>query len=627
MAADFPTRQHEADFPRAASARRSPWWLPPAVVVGLLLVYALLEHFLSIGSLFGGWSVPKVFPEEGKPVVLVMELGELPEWRPASWAELFGKARQVTLRQALVALQVAQDDPQVRGLYLRLRASSLGWAKREELAEAVREFRSRGKFVYAFLEVGADGDYYLALEADSIFVPQGGLLELNGFAAEGLFFADLFQKLGITYHVEQFEEYKSAGEPFARRSFSPAARQNLHELLQQRYRALVARIEQRRRIPEAVLRQRVFPAGLQIPDSLKSWGLIDAVVHETEVQSFIARRLGIKDTLRVSEHLLQLSRYLNSKAVKRWQSRAAESPAIAIVYGVGGIVPGRQSEDFWSEPQIASEDFIETLRKAEQDEKVGAIIVRLDSPGGSILASDAIWTELRRIAQRKPVYASMSDVAASGGYYLAMACDTIVAHPATLTGSIGVILALPNVAGTLQKLGIGVDTVLSNPEAYFASPLLPYNQRQKERFHQIGADYYQLFLRKVAARRGMELEAVRERARGRVWTGADAYRMGLVDTLGGLGTAIALAKRRLGIPPEKPVAVREYPRRKEPWEVLVDLLTEEAVDEPQGVFSAALEALPRQLRGAVGYGIWLGMLARREPVLAALPPWWTLVLE
>ncbi len=629
MTTDFPSRQTPADFPTPASSprRKTPWWIPPVVVLGLLALATLLSVLLPSDTPPIG--LPRLtFPRidltlqtaQHKPAVLLLELGDLPEWHQPSLGELFGATPHVTFCDALTALQIAQHDPNIGGLYLRLTGSTLGWARQEELWDAIDAFRRSGKFVYAYLEFGSEGEYALALAADSIFMPREGLLELNGFAALGLFFPGLLQKLGVEYYVEQFEEYKAAGEPLARRSFSPAARENLRDLLQHRYRRFVSRIEQRRGIPETTLRQRVFRQGLQEPDSLQAWGLIDGIVHETELLTLMARRLQLRDTAQIHKHLLRFGRYLTSSAVRRWKQKAAQRPAIALVYGLGAIVPGKA--DPWSEPQIAAEDFIKTLRAAADDEDVGAIILRIDSPGGSVLASDAIWTELRRIAQRKPIYASMGDVAASGGYYLALGCDTLIAHPSTLTGSIGVILALPNVAGTLHKLGLEADTVLTNPEAFFAHPFFPYEKAAKQRIHAIAHGIYERFLEKVALRRQMDREQVRKRARGRVWTGEEAWHLGLVDTLGGLSTALALAKQRLAIPEDQPVALRIFPRHKTPWELFLELVnSEETAAEGRSTVAQSVSVLPPRLRSVARYVLQLWHISLREPVMMALP-WW-----
>lgn len=627
MAADFPSRQGSPEFPTPPSAprRKTPWWIPPAVVIGLLLLAVLLNLLLPLDTAPIG--LPRLTPPRleftfrtTEPAVLLLELGDLPEWQQPTMGELFGAAPRATFSDALTALQVAQHDKRIRGLYLRLTGSALGWARQEELWDALDAFRRSGKFVYAYLESGSEKDYTLALAADSIFMPREGMLELNGFAALGLFFPGLLQKLGVEFYVEQFEEYKSAGEPFARRSFSPAARENIRDILQHRYRHFISRIEQRRGISETTL-QRVFHQGLQEPDSLQAWGLIDGIAYETEVLNLIARRIQLRDTAQIRKHLMSLGRYLNSTAVRRWKQKAAQRPAIAVVYGLGGIVTGKA--DPWEGPQIAAEDFIEALRQAADEEAVGAIILRIDSPGGSVLASDAIWTELRRIAQRKPLYASLGDVAASGGYYLALGCDTIVTHPGTVTGSIGVIVALPNVAGTLSKLGLQADTVLSNPEAFFLHPFFPYEKKAKQRIHTIAHGIYQRFLDKVALQRQMDRQQVRERARGRVWTGEEARRLGLVDTLGGLSTAVELAKRRLGIPEEQPVAVHSFPRRKGVWDLLFELLNEQETSA-EGRRAHLVSTLPLQLRPVARYVLQLWQISQSEPVLMALP-WWMLL--
>ncbi len=629
MNTNFPSGQTTPDFPTLPSTqqRKTPWWLPPLIVIGLIVVAGVLGLLLPSDIPFSPFQFPRLSMPREEPSVLLLELGDLPEWRQATIAELFGKRKEVTFSEVLTALQVAQEDPSVRGLYLRLIGTELGWAKLEELRDALVAFRQSGKFIYAYMDVGAEKDYALALAADSIFMPSEGFLKLSGFAAVGVFLPGFLQKLGVTAYVEQFEEYKSAGEPFARHSFSPAARENIRAILAHRYHRFLKWVEQRRGISASTLQQRVFPQVLHRPDSLKAWGLIDGIAHETEVRNLIAHRLSLRDTLQVSKRLISIARYLGSTAVRKWHQREVKKPAIAIVYGVGGIVPGRGPGDPFSEPTIASDDFIAALREAERNEDVGAIIVRLDSPGGSALASDAIWTELRRIARHKPLYASLSDVAASGGYYLAVGCDTIIAHPSTLTGSIGVIFIMFNFAGTAQKLGVGIDTVGSNPEAFsLATPFIPYSERERQRFRTLGAAIYQHFLQVVSQQRRMSLEQIRERARGRVWTGEEAFRVKLVDTLGGLSTAIALAKRRLGIAPEKPVRILEFPRRKEPLELLLELFQVEPTDDTRKAFlSATFGSVPRHFRRYALSTLQLWELSQREPIVKVLP-WWALPL-
>lgn len=598
------------------SAQRSGWrrwWVPLLVVSGLLSLLLLLLTLIGVTTVLRRFESAFQTAELPKGrSFLLLELTDLPEWQPGA---LLPSGAKPTLWQALAALRFAREDEDVAGLYLRLGATQLGWAKLAELGAAIDSFRAAGKPVYAYLEVGAERDYAIALHADSIFMPREGLLELSGFAATGLFWTELLDKLGIRYHVEQFEEYKSAGEPFVRRSFSPAARQNLQELLAERYRAFVELVSQRRGISEERLRT-LFSQALHTADSLLAQGLIDGVLYESELLARLARRIGRKDTLaeQVRRSFFPIAAYAERALEKRSSRRY---PAIAVVYAVGGIVPGRGRDFPFSGPVVASEDFIPELQRAAADEEVGAIILRIDSPGGSVLASDAIWTELRRIAQRKPVYASMSDVAASGGYYLAMGCDTIVAEKQSLTGSIGVIIAIPNLSGTAGKLGIAVDTVQSNPGALFLSPLLPFAPAQLERLHRLGEQFYRNFLTRVAQRRGMHPDSLRPIAKGRVWSGHAAYRLGLVDTLGGLQTAIALAQRRLGIPSERFPRIKEFPRRKD----LLELLLEQfSATERSAAMPELVRLLPPALQRKLEQAVLLWKLSWSEPILALLPP-------
>ncbi|MFW6232887.1 MAG: signal peptide peptidase SppA, partial [Bacteroidota bacterium] len=289
--------------------------------------------------------------------------------------------------------------------------------------------------------------------------------------------------------------------------------------------------------------------------------------------------------------------------------------------------------DAWTnEQQIYSEDFVENLRDAADNDKVKAIILRIDSPGGSVIASEEIWKEVQRVSKEKPVYASMSDIAASGGYYIAMACDTIIAHPSTMTGSIGVIVSLPNFDGTLDKLDITVDTISTGPAAQDLNLMMPFDERQKEKLHIISKNIYQRFVSKAAKARGMDFEEMRSLAKGRVWTGADAKEKNLVDVLGDFGDAINLAKKRIGIEDTMRVYVQIYPRPQDDIEALLKIfgLNETSADADINTLAARLNidpmkmtkiwnSLPSSVKKQVVYQTALMDISSRERVMVALP--------
>ncbi|MCX6140478.1 MAG: signal peptide peptidase SppA [Candidatus Kapabacteria bacterium] len=312
-----------------------------------------------------------------------------------------------------------------------------------------------------------------------------------------------------------------------------------------------------RKLDEAKVRS-LMDVGMYVPDSLKSYNLIDGFAREAELKERIHRRLNPDDsTEHPSLRTVTISQYMNSKAAK---SDDVSGKGIAIVYASGPISSGKNTNPF-DASGIYSKTLIRDLRAARDDDDVDAIILRIDSPGGSAYASDEIWAEIREIRLKKPIYASMSDVAASGGYYIAMACDTIIAHPATITGSIGVIMAIPNFSGTMGKIGVTMDTVSFGRSANFMNPLMPITDQDKGQFHALGEGIYRRFVQKVADSRKKDYESTRLLARGRVWTGEAALSAGLIDVAGGLNDAIRLVKKRIGVDENTKVNISIYPER------------------------------------------------------------------
>jgi protease-4 len=268
-----------------------------------------------------------------------------------------------------------------------------------------------------------------------------------------------------------------------------------------------------------------------------------------------------------------------------------DTTSIAIIYGSGAIMPDASQSPFDNENVITPKEFVKNLRKARQDKKVKAIILRIDSPGGSVIASDAIWQEIIETKKEKPVYASMSDVAASGGYYISVPCDTIIAHPMTITGSIGVISAIPIVSDMLKKLDITLDSINTSPSAQDLNVLYPFSEEQRQKFHKSVEGIYHRFINKVSTGRKKSFNEVRSIAKGRVWTGEDAYKIGLVDTLGGIRTAINIAKRRLGIPEYELVRIKEYPRPTDSFEKFIKSLMGDDENEDAMIKSSFIQKL------------------------------------
>ena len=538
--------------------RRSRWWIPVAVIAGLLIIVVVVFGAF-ISMIVSGIDAPEKAVDVRDKTVLIIDLsGGLPEYKPQMAFNFGGDGPSgPSLLEMLTALRNAKTDDKIKGLYFRAGGAGIGMAKLSEVRDALVDFKTSGKFVYAFIDMGSKSHYFLASVADSIFMPQEGMIEFNAFGASAPFMKGMFDKIGVTWHVEQFEEYKSAAESMSREKWSEPAKEEIRAILTQRTDMFVTAVASGRKLSETQVRG-LMNIGQYVPDSLLANGLIDGFSRESELKERIHFRLNPDDsTEHPSLRTLTVSQYLSSKSEK---TEDVSDHGIAIVYASGAISSGKNSNAF-DASGIYSKTLIKDLRAARDDDDVDAIILRIDSPGGSAYGSDEIWAEIREIRKKKPVYASMSDVAASGGYYIAMACDTIIAHPATITGSIGVIMAIPNFAGTMGKIGVTVDTVSSGASSNFLNPLMPSTDLDKKQLHAFGEGIYRRFVQKVADSRKKDFEATRLLARGRVWTGQAAQSVGLIDVSGGLQDAIRLVKKRIGVSADTKVHLSIYPEK------------------------------------------------------------------
>ncbi len=626
-------------------AKRTRWWIPLAIIGGVLAL-GLVVFMVFIGALIGG-----IFSglEDGtrhagvkENSVLKIDLSGGLEESPTSdpFAALTGSPRGgASLYDVLEAIRKAKTDDRIKGLYITGGPSGAGMAKLSEVRDAILDFRTSKKFVYAFMDMGSKSQYFVASAADSIFMPEEGIIEFTAFGASAPFMKGLYEKLGVTWHVEQFEEYKSAAETMSREKWSEPAREEVRALLEQRTDMFLTAVAESRRLEKSYIKA-VMDHGVYLPDTLKYYRLIDGLAREQEVKKKIHRRMNPTDTTEFKKlRTVSVAQFLEHSKKDRDDNNA--DVGIAIVYASGVINSGKQQSPF-QDAGIYSETFIKNLRKAADDEDVNGIIIRIDSPGGSAFASDEMWAAIQEVRKRKPVYASMSDVAASGGYYMAMACDTIIAHPATITGSIGVIMALPNLSGTMNKIGVTVDTIAMGASANFMNPTLPLSDAERERLHGYGANTYRRFVQKVATSRGKEYEETRLLARGRVWTGSAARERGLVDIAGGLNAAIDAMKRRLGADePGSSVKILRFPKQSDGLEALLEMFRDsdesesDNTDEPSaaqiiaavmqrygGDASAArqiIAAMPRELRTQVDHTASITRLAMHERTLMVLP--------
>ena len=609
----------------AVARRKSRWWIV-LLILFLLFVFGVIFFMVGLLALVKGPFSEK--PVEIKPgsVVELRVRGQLGENLQTAPLSLLGTETQsATFLELINGIQRAATDDRIRGLYYRSGDLLCGMAKAVEIRDALIKFKESGKFFKAYLDIGGELDYFFASAADSIFMPTEGMFELNGFAIEDLFWKETLDKIGVQFYVEQFEEFKSAGESYSRTGFSAPARQSLREILIQRQQILLQAVAAGRKLEPAMV-SAAFNRGLYSADSLLELGFIDATRSEGSVRDHLLTRESEQDSSKKIP-LISMAHYARS-ADKSGQE-VVQGKQIALIYASGVIMPGEDEMiPLLDEATIASRKFVRYIRQARDDKRIKAIILRIDSPGGSVMASDEIWEEIGRARKIKPVYASMSDVAASGGYYIAMACDTLIAHPASITGSIGVISTIPNLSGALKKIGAHTDSLKTAEGALFLNPLYPFTDKDKKKFRQLSANIYQRFVQRVADSRGKSFEEARLLARGRVWTGEAAYTHGLVDTLGGLRTALDLAKRRIGIGADQKVRLRVFPQPQEPWDLFKKLFEQLS---NQNSSRSRLEAaslastlpawplLPEQVRSQLEYLALLHRLGERERILAAMP--------
>lgn len=486
-------------------------------------------------------------------VVLELDLTEAPaEAGPADPLGMLRARRRPTMRAVVDGLADAATDPDVAGLLVRV-GGPLPLARAQELRDAVVAFRAGGKPAVAWAESFGEGGpgtaaYVLATGFGEIWLQPSGELGLTGVAAETTFLRGAFDKAGLEPQFAQRHEYKNAVDRLVRHGFTEAHQEAVTRLVESAYEQVVATVAAARGLSPERVRELVDAAPLAA-DEARAAGLVDRVGYRDEVYAAV----------RGDADLLFLSRYRRDNPVLSRVKRRAK-PVVALVGVTGAITTGRSRRSPLSPDSGAGSDTVTAaLRAAGRDDDVRAVVLRVDSPGGSYVASDSIWREVGQLREAgKPVVASMGDVAGSGGYFVAMAAETIVAQPGTLTGSIGVFSGKVVADALLERLGIGTGAVVLGRNARMFSARAGFDEAQWTRLETWLDRVYADFVGKVAQSRGISAERAHELARGRVWTGADAYERGLVDELGGLRRAAELARERAGLPAD--AELRRYPR-------------------------------------------------------------------
>jgi protease-4 len=487
-----------------------------------------------------------------------------------------------TVRDTVEAIRRGADDRRVTGLVARIGAAPMSMAAIQEVRDAVLTFRESGKPAVAWAETFGEfgpgnGAYYLATAFDEIWLQPSGDIGLTGFVFETSFLSGTLDKLGITPRMDHRKEYKNAMNSYTESEYTEPHREALDRLMQSRFDQMIAGIGEARGIDAAELRS-LIDRGPYLGQEAVDAGLVDGLAYRDEVLTKIRGAAGEED------RLLYLSAYLDRAG--RPHDRGE---TIALIYGVGAVVRGAGGYDPLSGEQFMGSDTIgSAFRAAVDDPRVRAIVFRVDSPGGSYVASDTIRRETTRAREQgKPVVISMGNLAASGGYFVSMSADRILAQPSTITGSIGVYAGKMLTRDMWAKIGMTFDEVHTSDNARIWSSLHDYGPTEHERFQASLDRIYDDFTRKVAAGRGLELERVQEIARGRIWTGEDALGIGLVDRLGGMHDAVEVARDLAGIEADADVRLRVYPRPRSTWDALFG-------DKPESS-EAGLQALAGSL--------------------------------
>jgi protease-4 len=475
---------------------------------------------------------------------------------------IFGK-KKPTMIDLLTDLDRAKDDQTIKGMLLRIDPFDMGLAKTQEIREAILDFKANGKTVIAFLEEGGDKEYYLATAADKIVLLPTGYLDVNGLAANVTFIKGTLDKLGIVADLEHIGDYKSASDLVTRESMSPAHREMMNSLLEDMYDQITKDIARERGWTQAQAKSKIDQGPFTSSEALKA-GLVDTLLFYDQMEGLIKSECALGFACRkypFEPRDVRISQEAYHKR-RNYKYGWAIPPKVAVIFATGSIMSGQSGSQFLIGDVMGSETISEAIRKAREDSRIKAIIFRVDSGGGSGIASDVILRELILAGKAKPVIVSMSDVAGSGGYWIACAGDTIVSMPGTYTGSIGVISGKLSLEGLYEKIGFSSETIKRGEHADFYTTTREFSDEEREVVRRQTKEFYDDFVRKVAKERDMSEEDVHAIAQGRVWTGRQAKDNGLVDELGGLNLALAIAKEKAGLSREAEVEVVTYPKRR-----------------------------------------------------------------
>jgi len=527
------------------------------------------------------------------------------------------------MSSALARFEKAADDEKIAGLILKFDLPMIGWGKVYEFQQAIKRVQAKGKKVYAWMDRGLAQQYLLASVCDEVIMPESGVVLLSGLRMEVSFYKNLFDKLDIQPDMLRVGEYKGAAEPYTRTEMSDALREELTAILDDFYTRLVSTVAENRKMDkkavEAAIDQGPFSA-----ETAKELGLVDRLAYVDEIESHlkqasdseefkIVQKYGKKkadtDFAGFNGMIKMMNLMMGIEPVKR----KSKLPKIAIINATGMIIDGRSQSDLFGSSYMGSQTMINAINTAAKDETVKAILLRVDSPGGSALASDLMWRALEEAG--KPIVVSMGDTAASGGYYIAMGADTIFAEPWTITGSIGVVGGKLALNGLYEKMGINTSVISRGQNSGALSPLNPMTNSERAAFQKLLNDIYKQFTTKAAAGRKMKYEDLEKLARGRVYTGAMAQKIGLVDKLGTMHDAYLHAIKLAGLSETDKVEKLVLPKPVSPFEALFGPIETSVSAQKNNKW---LSLIPEPIREVVKQATVINQLAK-HPAITVMP--------
>jgi protease-4 len=587
------------------SRRGKIWLVVSAIVVGIVLitVVGLALVFASLGN----------EPSIRDNSVLVLKIsGPLPDFVPEDpMRRLLGGSDQ-SLTSLLSQLRKAKVDKRISAVLLEIDMTEAGWGKADEIRDAITDFRTSGKPIYAYMEMGMNKDYYIATACERVYVAPPGDLLINGFAADVMFFRGSLDKLGIYPDVYQIGKYKNAPDQFTRKNMSDAHKEVMNALLDDLYNRYINAIATSRKKSQDDVRALIDNAPLNATQA-RDAGLIDGANYRDEIEGELKKRLGYKD----SDNLRQ-TKAADYRRVEPESLGLNKGERIAVVYATGTIESGKSNDSPTGGQSTGSDTVAKAIKDAGDDKTIKAIVLRVDSPGGSALASDVIWHAIENAKPKKPVVVSMGDLAASGGYYISCGANKIVAEPSTFTGSIGIFAGKPVIKGFYDWLGISNEYVLRGKNAGMFRETEPFSPDERKKFEEmIRGIYYDSFIPKVAKGRNKDAEYVDSIAQGHVWTGAQGKENGLVDEFGGLDRAVEVAKELAHIPADKGIkrVIFPYPR------TLFESFFGNGGDESSVQVEqerAAFNSLPEDVRRTLRYAALMERMQRGE-AMAMMP--------